>query len=333
METHPRFQLRPPVPDDLAAVAQVLAADDLDDAGQVVLDAGFVAGQWRRAGFDLHSDAWVAVDGSGTVVGYGQVVRVEPDEVASWAVVHPERRGLGIGGALLDALIGRAPQLLPDRRAFRFQNAINAGDQAAAALLASRGLRLVRHFWHMGIALLGDVDPGPQPDGVEVGALRAPEELPAVHQVLEEAFAGHWDHHPQTFESWAEQYTEGPDFDPALWLVARESGVAVAAREQERAAATRLGGGAVGALAATRRGGRGWVDLLGVTQERRGRGVASALLRRSFATFAGRGVSEVLLAVDAANATGATALYQSVGMRVVKRWDLWDRVLARSSDS
>jgi ribosomal protein S18 acetylase RimI-like enzyme len=52
-----------------------------------------------------------------------------------------------------------------------------------------------------------------------------------------------------------------------------------------------------------------------------------ALLRRSFAMFAGRGVRRVILNVDAGNATGATALYERAGMRVVNRWDLWERLL------
>ena len=57
----------------------------------------------------------------------------------------------------------------------------------------------------------------------------------------------------------------------------------------------------------------------------RGRGVGAALLRRSFAMFAGRGIRRVVLAVDAENATGATALYERVGMRVVSRFDWWER--------
>ena len=61
--------------------------------------------------------------------------------------------------------------------------------------------------------------------------------------------------------------------------------------------------------------------------ERRGRGAGEALLRRSFALFAGRGIRRVLLAVDAENATGATALYERVGMRVVGRFDWWERPL------
>jgi hypothetical protein len=39
----------------------------------------------------------------------------------------------------------------------------------------------------------------------------------------------------------------------------------------------------------------------------------------------------VFLAVDAQSPTGATALYESVGMSVAKRWDLWERTMVASS--
>jgi ribosomal protein S18 acetylase RimI-like enzyme len=81
----------------------------------------------------------------------------------------------------------------------------------------------------------------------------------------------------------------------------------------------------VGALTASGSGDRGWVDELGVLVSHRGRGIGEALLRRSFGVFAGRGVRHVLLNVDAENPTGATALYERVGMRVAGRWDLWER--------
>jgi hypothetical protein len=55
--------------------------------------------------------------------------------------------------------------------------------------------------------------------------------------------------------------------------------------------------------------------------------VATLLLARTFAALAERGVGRVYLAVDAENPTGATALYEHAGMRVVKRWDLWERLL------
>ncbi|MGH7371109.1 MAG: GNAT family N-acetyltransferase [Candidatus Methylomirabilales bacterium] len=96
-------------------------------------------------------------------------------------------------------------------------------------------------------------------------------------------------------------------YDPTLWLLA--SG----------------GGEPVGALTANVWGDRGWVNEIGVLATHRGRGIGSALLLRSFAAFARRELRCVFLNVDAENPTGATALYERVGMRVVNRWDLWER--------
>jgi len=80
----------------------------------------------------------------------------------------------------------------------------------------------------------------------------------------------------------------------------------------------------VGALTASS-GDGGWVDWLGVLPSHRGRGIGHALLRRSFAEFAERGMRRVMLNVDAENVTGATAVYERAGMRVVNAWDLWER--------
>jgi mycothiol synthase len=309
------YQLRAPTPDDLAAAADVLIADDLDDAGQIVLGADFLRDEWSRVGFDLATDAWVVVDGAGVIVGYGQVVREEPNIVESWGVVHPEHRGRGIGASLLHRVEDRASLLLEGLPSGRFRHAINAGDHAAAAMLQARGLRPVRHFWHMQIDLTGPFEPGPAPEGVEVTGVASPDDLPAIHAVLNEAFADDWGHHPEPFDRWAEEQTGSPSYDPTLWLLATEVGQPV------------------GALTGNVWGGRGWVDLLGVLAPCRGRGIGAALLRQSFATFAGRGVRRVLLNVDAENPTGATALYERVGMRVVKRWDLWERSSGNSRGS
>jgi mycothiol synthase len=310
------YRLRPPTRDDLAAVADVLAADDLDDAGEVVLDTGFLQGQWERPGFALVSDAWIAVGPDGTAVAYGQVTRDEPDVAGSWGVVHPAHRGRGLGSALLDRIEARAPALLPpDVREPKLRNAINAGDEAAAGMLRARGLRPVRHFWHMRIDLPAPADhegPAPAPDArspVTVTALRSTAELRAVHAVVDTAFEDHWGHESQPFDAWVEDFASGSSYDPDLWRLAWRG--------------ERL----VGALTASILADRGWVNLLGVERESRGRGVAALLLRDAFAGFASRGVASVYLAVDAQNPTGATALYERVGMRTVKRWDLWERPL------
>ena len=85
-----------------------------------------------------------------------------------------------------------------------------------------------------------------------------------------------------------------PSYDPSLWLLARDGDVPI------------------GALTASI-GDGGWVDWLGVLASHRGRGIAPALLRRSFAAFLERGHAARRLNVDAENVTGATAVYERVG--------------------
>ena len=307
MDVPAGYELRAPTPDDLELVADVLVADQLHDDGQIVLDVDFLRDEWGRMGFDLASDAWVVVDGAGAIVGYVQAMREEPTVVESWGVVHPEHRGRGVGSSLMNRIEERASHLLAGLPSGRFRHAINAGDHAAAAMLQVRGLRPVRHFWYMQIDLTGPIDPGPAPEGIQISGIKPRNDLTAIHAVLDEAFAHHWGYHPEPFTRWAEEQTGSPSYDPTRWLLATERGQPV------------------GSLTASVLGDRGWVNEVGVLAPYRGRGTGAALLRRSFATFAGRGVRRVILNVDAENPTGATALYERVGMRIVKRWDLWER--------
>jgi mycothiol synthase len=296
------YRVRPPAMDDLAGVTAVLVADELDDAGRVTLGEDFVRARWNRTGFDLSTDAWVAVGGDDLIVGHALVLPAEDGIAYSLGIVHPSHRGRGIGSALLDRIDERSAQLPRSR----LRHAVNAADGAAAGLLEARGFGLIRHYWHMERELNATVDPGPAPDGIEIASVRPPEDLRAVHAVLLEAFA----HDPidriSTFDQFVEDET-GPDFDASLWLLARD------------------GDEPLGTLTASVGEHRGWVDYLGVVPAGRGRGIGAALLRHSFASFADRGLERALVSVHAENPTGATALYERVGMRVVKRWDLWER--------
>jgi mycothiol synthase len=315
MDLSDRYELRAPAWEDLEAAAAVLAADQLDDGEQVALDTGYLRGQWERFGFELTTDAWVAADATGAVVGYGQVTRDENDLAASWGVVHPEYRGRGIGSALFGRIEARAIGLLTGVEGARFRHVVNAGDEAAAALLRSRGLHLARHHWTMSIDLPPESATGPAPSEIAITSLRPHDDLRQVHAVIEGAFEDHWCERSESFEHWVQDRTRGPDYDPSLWRLAWED--------------RRL----VGALVASVLGDQGWVTLLGVRKEARGHGIGAALLRSAFEAVATRGIRSVVLTVDAANPTGATALYERVGMRVVGRFDLWERTLDPSAVS
>jgi GNAT superfamily N-acetyltransferase len=60
--------------------------------------------------------------------------------------------------------------------------------------------------------------------------------------------------------------------------------------------------------------GVGYIGTVGVQKQLRGRGLARALLLTAFADYQQRGRTEVQLGVDTGNTTGATRLYESVGM-------------------
>ncbi len=239
------YSLRAPTAHDLVGVADVFIADDLDTGGEVVLDADFLRDDWSRPGFDLATDAWAVTDGAGAIVGYAQAMREEP-KVEGWGVVHPGHKGRGIGSLLLDRVEDRASELMAGLPCPRFRFVITVGDDAAKAMLRARGLRLVRHFWHLQIDLVGPFEPGPPPAGIKITGIEPSSDLTTVHAVLTGSFVDHWDFHPEPFDRWAEEYTSAPSYDPTLWLLANE------------------GGRPVGALTGSVQGDRGWVGSLGV---------------------------------------------------------------------
>ena len=242
------------MPDDVEAVAAVFRADDLDDSGESVIDADFLRVEWSRPGFDLATDSWVAVDDANAIVGYAHAMLEEPGLVESYGVVHPERRGRGIGTFLLNLVEERAAELSGGSPSI-FRHGINADDRAAAAMLEARGLHVVRHFWHMQIDFDGPLASPPVPQGITLRPIDETDDLADVHAIITESFVGHWGETPQPFDRWIEE-NAGEDYDPSLGFLAKD---------QERP---------VGALTASLAGDRGWIGYLGIVPSHRGRGSA-----------------------------------------------------------
>ena len=76
-----------------------------------------------------------------------------------------------------------------------------------------------------------------------------------------------------------------------------------------------------------RRPGVGYVDMVGVRREYRRRGLAQAMLRRSFVLYWDRGQRSVGLGVDGESLTHAVALYEKVGMHIHRRLMCYEKVL------
>ena len=298
------MNVRPITPDDFPALAAFLAEDETHLFGRPSRVGVADVTAWL-SGPDLTSDTWLFEE-DGRLVAAGWVEKHHDTGIAI-GIVHRERRGRGLGSELVD----RSEERLRALGVGRVHAVTLAPDAAAGPLLTGRGYREVRRFWEMTIELGNDPPPEPLlPEGFRIESFSS-ELARAFHGALEEAFAEHWEYQPEPFEEWWERQVARPDHDPSLWFVVRTG--------EDVAAATRND---------PERSGGGWIGALGVRADWRGRGLAKALLLRSFREFHQRGQRRVGLGVDAENTTGATKLYESVGMVVDSEQVVWEKVLA-----
>lgn len=289
---------RPATRDDYAAIATLFrTADEAILGHPTTIDVSEVDG-WLGS-LSLATNTWLfEEDGQLVAAAFAQ----NRDGLGIFAgSVLPEAQGRGYGSKVVEL----AERRLAEEGSARLHAWMIAGDARGADLFRSRGFVDVRRFWDMGIDL--DSEP-PEPD-VAIDAFRE-DEAPAFHAALEAAFADHWEPHPESFESWWERQIGRSNFDPSLWYVIRDGDeLAAICRNEERESC-------------------GYVGALGVRREWRGRGYARALLLHSFREFRRRGQPRVTLGVDAANQTGATRLYESVGMHVLREDIVWEKIPA-----
>jgi mycothiol synthase len=291
--------------DDLPAIAAFLADDEeqlFDRPSRIGIDD---VRAWVGSS-SLENRGWVYEEPSGGIAAVGWVQAHDEVGIAV-GVVRRDAIGRGLGSELVE----RSEAALRKDGVSRIQQITLAADLPAPALLSGRGYREVRRFWEMTVEL-GDEPPSEPvlPNGLRIEPFSAGVAR-AFHAALEEAFVGHWEHTPEPFDEWWERQVAKHDHDPSLWFLVRDGG--------EVAAATRND---------PERSGGGWIGALGVRPAWRGRGLAKALLLHSFREFHRRGQRRVGLGVDSENATGATHLYESVGMHVDQEQVVWEKVLA-----
>jgi mycothiol synthase len=289
--------VRPATRDDLAAVAELFGSvEEAVNGRPSQLDAAAVDGWLHTIAFETNT--WLFEEDGQLVAGAFAQCFGERGNCAG--AVRPLAWRRGLGGQLVDIMEGR----LREEEAKRIHSWTVAGDTAADELLESRGYREVRRFWEMAIELTAE----PPEPSVHVEPF-AVEDAESFHAALEESFADHWEHVSESFETWWARQQRRENYDPSLWFVIRDGAeIAGVARCEARPPA-------------------GWVGALGVRQSWRGRGYGRDLLQHSFREFRRRGFTRAALGVDASNATGATKLYESVGMHEELENVVWEKVL------
>ncbi len=91
----PGLMQRPLAPGDESAVAAVMAAGQLADIGEVVIEEADIVSDWQRPSYDVGASTIGIFDGGG-LVAYAELSGGDRGDAA----VHPDYRGRGIGSHL-----------------------------------------------------------------------------------------------------------------------------------------------------------------------------------------------------------------------------------------
>lgn len=319
----PAYTAAPLCHEDAAAVTELMAACEEHDIGEVQIELEDVVGDWQRPSFDLATQSVGVRDRTGRLVAYAEVYQARRAE----AYVLPGERGRGIGAALMTwtwrlaadlggALVG---QTVPEK----------AG--SAVGLLRAHGYRTLWTSWILELPPGTDLsstlaesrsesqtgtraDPGLARPAPVIRPMASGRDAHAAYRVVEDAF-GEWpDRDPVSFEDWSAVVLERPGFEPWQLLLATEPAASGAGRTQGPEVPEHDDGDVVGVCFVVPSRDTGWVQYLAVRRDRRGRGLARALLLRAFGEAQARGMPRAELATD--SRTGALDLYLHVGMRV-----------------
>ncbi|MFL5733192.1 MAG: GNAT family N-acetyltransferase, partial [Chloroflexia bacterium] len=151
------------------------------------------------------------------------------------------------------------------------------------------------------------------PDGIEVRPVR-PEHYRAIWEAENEALLDHWGIAVPDEEDFV-RWQNHKHFQPDIWQVAWDGDQVVGMVRnfilpEENEHNNRL---------------RGYTEYITVRRPWRKRGIASALIARSFQVLKDRGMREAALGVDTENSTGALGIYEGLGFHVTKSGATWHK--------
>jgi mycothiol synthase len=281
---------RPLIPADASAVTAVMAAQELADVGEVVIEEADIIADWQRPGHEV-SAGTVGVCDDDRLVAYAEVAYGDRGDSA----VHPDYRGRGIGTWLAHWMQQKArekgctvigmpvPQNSP-------------GDR----LLESMGYRVRWTSWVLQLPAAAVIPDRPLPAGYVVRSATEAD-WAAAFTVNEDAFLEWSQLERDTFETWQSQVVRRPGFEPWHLRVVTDPAGEVAAM----------------ALLQLHED-QAYVARLATRADHRGRGLAQALLVDACAEARQHGATRFELSTD--SRTGALSLYEKVGMRVTSAW-------------
>ncbi|WP_372729979.1 GNAT family N-acetyltransferase [Nocardioides sp.] len=275
---------------DAGAVTAVMAAQELYDVGEVVIEEADIVGDWQRPSFDV-PDSTIGVFDGDQLVAYAEVANGDRGDAA----VHPDHRGRGLGTWLARWMQVRAREKGSPVIGMPAPEGSD-GDRLMAAL----GYHVRWRSWVLQLPPGASVPARPLPEGYSIRAAE-PDECRTCWTVVEDAFLEWSVRAREEYDDWAASVVRRPGFDPwNLRVVLDPSGTVVGVAVLQLAGET------------------AYISRLATRRDQRGLGLAQALLVDAFAQGAAHGATVSELSTD--SRTGALGLYEKVGMKVTSTW-------------
>ena len=281
---------------DWAELTNLLAVADRTEE---FYDAMALAEELNEPGVDPRLDT-VGAWRDGVLVGFGQL-RVSSGlfegraRAEIYGGVRPGERRLGLGTEIMDRMEARALELAGERHpGVPVQLRVSGGLEGASVrpMLERRGYQIVRYYHELARPIPGVL---PEPPALPVQPFSA-ELAEQVRLAHNDAFSTHWGSIPVTAEHW-QDLLDSRTFRPDCSFVSVDSEGVVQSY----------------VLVCQWVAGEAWVHLVGTRHQARGAGLARACLAAAVRAMAEQGFAVAGLGVDSENASGAGALYASLG--------------------
>lgn len=319
------FSGRPATLADAEEITALFNLSSYEMAGINEFEAEGTIVNWETPDFNLETDSRIVLNSDEKIIAACEVWAVAdtPLRPFVWVRVHPNYRGKGIGTMLTVWGEIRAKKVFdivpPDARVIMRSSTID-GYPPAKELLENLGMEVTRYDFEMQVDFDGQPEPAVWPEGISVDTFHYPDEeqFKAIYLADAEAFQDHYGFVPEDpvkgFERFRYHFIgTKKTFDPSIWFLAMDgeeiAGICLCRKYSHEDKEM------------------GWVSSLGVRRKWRKRGIGKALLKHCFLAYWERGFKKVGLGVDADSLTGAVYLYESVGMKVTRRYDSYTKEL------
>jgi mycothiol synthase len=316
------FTARPLTADDVDAVAALLAvAEKVDDTGEHA-DADDLTEWWVNDLVDLGRDGLAVHDDDGALAGWATVI-APPTFRDAFGVylegrVHPERRGRGLGRALLGWQLARGAEVHAERHPeapARLTVVVPEGMPSLESLARRAGL-VAGRWYRLMDRPLRDLPAASAVPGVELVPFGwdRDDEVRRAHNA---AFTRHHGSSERDQASWEVLFTGQRSFRPDLSVLALVDGAVAAYALAYVYDADTLATGVQTAH----------FGQIGTLPSFRGRGLATAAVTASLRAAAAAGCDAAGLQVDSDNVTGAVRLYEALGFTTRRTQVSWARDL------